>query len=359
MPHHRSRVLPLFVLVPSLALGALGLGHFLGRRTPVVCAVEHASRAVVSVDAAYSAGRGLAGRSSGAGVIVHPDGYVVTNSHVVRGGTRIQVDLFGTKGRLPARVVADDPAGDLAVLRIDAKGPFPYASFCPMKDLMLGETAIAIGNPHGLGDTITVGVVSALGRSAKMQDGGILRNLVQTDAAINTGNSGGPLINLDGELIGINVSVLPSAKGIAFAIGADQVQAMVRKALGRAAPRNALPETGEPDEPLPAAPAPRSDGGTRAGLPTPQVSTPLRPNDFGLDVRDDGRRIVVRRVAAGSSAAVAGVAVGDALVSVDGHSIEDETDLLLAFSATEPGRVYSLLARRGAEERRFLLVTPR
>jgi S1-C subfamily serine protease len=370
-------VLALVLAVGAFQWGTARAGAGAGwdrRRTAVVEAVDHVSPAVVSVDGTVG-GRGWVTRSSGAGVIVHPDGYVVTNSHVIQGTTRVTVDRFGPGGRLPARVVADDPSGDLAILKIEAPGaPFPYVSCCPAKKLMLGETAIAIGNPHGLGDTVTVGVVSALGRQVKMAEGIVMRGLVQTDASINTGNSGGPLLNLDGELIGINVSVLPSAKGIAFAIGADKVQALVQRAVGRPAPRNALEEGAAPPAPAarpplgappaaapgrPAAAAPPWSGSPDGGLPAPSVAVPLRPSDFGLHVQDDGRRMVVVSVPPGTTAAVAGARVGDVLLAVDGHPVEDETDLLLSFSTSEPGRVYTLEIRRGAELKRLLLPTPR
>jgi S1-C subfamily serine protease len=358
----------------AVHLGSAGAGSSATgsrRRTAVVEAVEHVSPAVVGVDATLSWGRGYVSRSSGAGVIVHPDGYVVTNSHVIRGSQRLAVDRFGPGGRLPARVVLDDPRGDLALLRIERPGPYPYVSLVSTRRILLGETAIALGNPHGLGDTITVGVVSALGRGAKMQDGTVLKDLVQTDASINTGNSGGPLINLDGELIGIIVSVLPSAKGIAFAIGGDQVRELLGRGLsGRVPARNPVPDAEGPapaapptpaptrPTPEPRFPAPPPHAAPDTGLPPPAVSSPLRPSDFGFEMRDDGCRIFVSTVRPGSSAAIAGLQPEDIVLSVDGSPVEDETDLLLAFSASEPGRVFFLEVRRGAATKRVLLITP-
>jgi S1-C subfamily serine protease len=368
----------------AVHLGVAGAGSTATgsrRRTPVVEAVEHVSPAVVGVDAMLSWGRGYTSRSSGAGVIVHPDGYVVTNSHVIRGSQRLSVDRFGPGGRLPARVVLDDPRGDLALLKIETPGSYPYVSLVSTRRILLGETAIAIGNPHGLGDTITVGVVSALGRGAKMQDGTVLKDLVQTDASINTGNSGGPLINLDGELVGIIVSVLPSAKGIAFAIGGDQVRALLDRGLsGRVPARNPVPGPEADSSPLASAPTPLSSSpapgpspsrpapeprhaappyaAPDTGLPPPAVSTPLRPSDFGFEMRDDGCRIFVASVRPGSSAGIAGLQPDDIVLSVDGSPVEDETDLLLAFSTSEPGRVFFLEVRRGPATKRVLLVTP-
>jgi S1-C subfamily serine protease len=381
-----------------LALAALGLGSafHLGRaqatgprgerrRTPVAAAVAHAAPAVVSVDALRS-GRRTQVRASGAGVIVHPDGLVVTNSHVVNGAQTFQVELFGGRGVYPAQLVADDPGGDLAILKIQGGGPYRHVSLCATRDLMLGETAIAIGNPHGLGDTITVGVVSALGRQAKMANGVALTNLVQTDASINTGNSGGALLNLDGELIGINVSLLPSAEGIAFAICADQVAALLHRATGRRSPDNPLPgdaratiapaATPEPSRPAPGSGPGASSGGPSASRPAPRVTPqpppvaapqpaptprvlPLRPEDLGFALEDTGSRVVVVRVDRGSAASIAGMQTGDGMLSIDGRPVESAVDLLLAFSATRPGREYSLVVRRGAQVVELVLVAPR
>ncbi|MFM8978976.1 MAG: S1C family serine protease [Planctomycetia bacterium] len=369
------------------------------RRTAVATAVAHAAPAVVSVDALRN-GRRASVRASGAGVIVHPDGYVVTNSHVVSGAQSFRVELFGGRGTFPAALVADDPSADLAVLKLEGPGPWRHVSLCPTRDLMLGETAIAIGNPHGLGDTITVGVVSATGRQAKMATGVTLRDLVQTDASINTGNSGGALLNLDGELIGINVSLLPSAEGIAFAICADQVAAVVQRATGRRVPANPLPESapglrpaaglaapdlapspalGQPPAPSPAsppaqAPAPLpAPGGAQGPAPAPRVmpgpslaapppmprTTPLRPEDLGLSLADDGARVLVTRVDRGSAASISGLQVGDTLLFIDGRPVEAAVDLLLAFSSSRPGREYSITVRRGAGVLELVLVAPR
>lgn len=359
------------------------------RRTAVSTAVAHAAPAVVSVDALRN-GRRASVRASGAGVIVHPDGYVVTNSHVVSGAQSFRVELFGGRGTFPATLVADDPSADLAVLKLEGPGPWRHVSLCPTRDLMLGETAIAIGNPHGLGDTITVGVVSATGRQAKMASGVTLRNLVQTDASINTGNSGGALLNLDGELIGINVSLLPSAEGIAFAICADQVAEVVQRATGRRVPPNPLPEAGPGLRPAAqaAAPAPAPAAGSvpapgaapvpgpapaprvtplPAPAPAPSLAlpppmprtTPLRPEDLGLWLADDGARVLVTRVDRGSAASISGLQVGDTLLFIDGRPVEAAVDLLLAFSASRPGREYGLTVRRAAGVQELVLVAPR
>ncbi len=333
------------------------------RQTAIVQAVDHTSAAVVSVGAWR--GRGYS-RGAGSGVIVHPAGFVVTNSHVIRGATRVTVKLFRTKTQLNTRVVANDPRADLALLQIEGDRRWPYVSLAPSQEVILGETAIAIGNPRGLGDSITVGVVSAMRRSAKVSNGGTMRNLIQTDASINTGNSGGPLINLDGELIGINTSILPSAQGIAFAIPSDAVAKMVVGVLGHAAPRKPLPALVEPALPL-RVPDPRpvtalgpAHRAPRLPAPEPEDDlVPLRPNDLGLAVEDDGCRLVVRRVRAGSAADVAGLREGDVLLDIDDLPAEDMDDVILAFQASFPGRQYGLRVRRLASEKRLLMTVPR
>ena len=364
-----SRIPPLavvFVLAAVLVTSAFQWGHARAsaeaagrRRTAVVDAISHAAPAVVNVSAVLRGGRS---RGSGAGVVVHPKGFVVTNSHVIRGALRITVKPFQHDRKYTARVVADDPAGDLALLRVEAQGQWPYVSLSPSRDVLLGETAIAIGNPRGLGDSISVGVVSGKNRFQKVRNGTVVRDLIQTDASINTGNSGGPLLNLDGELIGINAAMLPSAEGIAFAIPADAVAAMLQKALGRPAPRNPLPSTRRPT-PSPG-PSPVVVMGPpsvpRYAQPPPEPKVvPVRPSDVGLLIQDDGRCLRVRSAAPGSPAARAGVAPGDRLLEVDGYPVESLDDVRLVFSASYPGRVFEFRVDRNREVLVLTIMIPR
>ncbi len=163
--------------------------------------------------------------SLGSGVIVDPAGYVATNEHVIWGASRIRVTLQDGRTLL-ADVVGTDAESDLAVLKLDGQGPFPAVRLGRSDDLLIGETVIAIGNPYGFSSSVTTGVVSAVGRSIESGDR-VFSDYIQTDALINPGNSGGPLLNIRGELIGVNNSVYAPAQGIGFAIPVNRVRRVV------------------------------------------------------------------------------------------------------------------------------------
>ena len=209
------------------------------RRTPVVKVYQDTHKAVVNI-----AGERLVSSSPwpgyvwpdifdfggpryqrqvavlGSGMVVHEDGYIITNAHVIKSSDKIKV-VFSDGSEYEAKIISGDESKDLAFLKIQVDKKLPFIHLGRSDDLMIGETVVAIGNPYGYANTVTSGVVSAVGRDIQVDEGFWLRSLIQTDAPINPGNSGGPLLNINGELIGVNTAVRAEAENIGFAIPVD------------------------------------------------------------------------------------------------------------------------------------------
>ena len=183
----------------------------------VMATVRAAGPAVVHIQARSGKGGG-----SGSGFLISPDGFVVTNSHVVHGAEELRAQTpDGRESR--AYLIGEDPDTDLAVIRIDLPD-LHYLKFAPEENVNVGQIAVAIGNPLGLDNTVTAGIVSAKGRTFPARTGRLIDNVLQTDAALNPGNSGGPLLNTRGEVIGVNTAIIPAAQGICFAIGSKTAE---------------------------------------------------------------------------------------------------------------------------------------
>jgi len=205
----------------------------------VVNAVEKTGPAVVAIGAGRERQEQSPGReAAGSGLIVTPDGFILTNNHVVENAGRLEVTL--TDGRtLSARVVGKDEFTDLAVVRVSTDR-LPYGELGDSDRLLVGQVAIAIGNPFGFQNTVSAGVISALGRSLRSRTGRLIENVVQTDVALNPGNSGGPLVDSAGRVIGINTAMIQMAQGISFSIPGNTAWWVVGELVNRGRVRRAF-----------------------------------------------------------------------------------------------------------------------
>jgi serine protease Do len=201
------------------------------RRTPVVDAVARSRPAIVLLKVAKADGSGGTWTTTGTGVIVDEYGDLVTTCHTIAGACGIRV-ILADGSEFAGRVVAADRSQDLALLRFHPDAPVQLLPLGRSDDLLIGETVVAVGHPYGYAFTVSTGIISAVGRKVPMPNGESLSGLIQVDANINPGNSGGPLLNIRGDWIGLMVAVRDGAQGIAFAVNADTIRAMLHRYLG-------------------------------------------------------------------------------------------------------------------------------
>jgi S1-C subfamily serine protease len=270
-------------------------------------------------------------RGTGSGVVVAPDGLILTNSHVAGKASRIEVTTADGQ-HLSARVVGDDPDTDLALLRVDEGVTLPAAPLGDSKRLKRGQLVIAIGNPLGFESTVTTGVVSALGRSLRSRTGRLIDDVIQTDAALNPGNSGGPLVSSRGEVVGINTAIIMGAQGICFAVAANTASFVLGELVRHGRVRRAF-----------------------IGIAAQQTALPRRLQR-AAELAQDGA-VMVGTVEPDSAAARAGLKAGDILIGLDGQPITGADDLVRALTGEKIGQSVALDVLRGTE-RLTLLVVP-
>lgn len=297
----------------------------------VTDAVDAVGPSVVSVSIRRRRGRRQpVQRGSGSGFVFTPDGFVLTNSHVVHGATAIELGTADGQ-RLPATLIGDDPETDLAVVRVDA----PDLMAAPLGDshaLRPGQLAIAIGNPYGFQHSVTAGVISALGRSLRSQTGRMMEDIIQTDAALNPGNSGGPLVNAQGEVIGVNTAVILPAQGIAFAVASNTARLIAAQLIRDGRIR-------------------RSSIGV-AGQTVTLPAKRVKRHDL-----EAGGGVLVAECVPGSPADRAGLRPGDIIVGMAGRRIDGIDDLLRLLIEDQIGEITPVAVLR-ADALIYLTVVP-
>ena len=286
--------------------------------------VERAAPAVVSVEVQHRrrGGPGRGEQGHGSGFVFTPDGFILTNSHVAHGASKTEI-AFPDGRRLRAELVGDDPDTDLAVLRVDASSLLAV----PLGDsgaLRVGQVVIAIGNPLGFQSTVTAGVVSALGRSFRSVSGRLIDNVIQTDAALNPGNSGGPLLDSRGNVIGVNTAVILPAQGICFAVAVNTVKLVVGQLIAHGHVRRA-----------------------RIGVGGQNVSLPRLAVRAHRLIQPSG--VLITTVESGSPAERAGLQPGDIIIAFDGQPVHSIDDLHRLLTGERIGAATSVAAVRKAE----------
>jgi serine protease Do len=327
------RLLPPILALLSAAIPAAA-SPLPSRRNEVVEVVEKVAPAVVNISAEQTVRRAQSvfdemffgfdrrpARSLGSGVIIDPKGIILTNDHVISGASRIRATTKGGR-ELECEVIGSDADNDLAVLRVKNPGAaLPTIRMGSSSDLMIGETVVAIGNPFGLSNTVTAGVLSALGRSVPGENQRVYNDFLQIDAPINPGNSGGPVVNIQGEMIGVATAIIGGAQGIGFAIPVNRAKRIVADLV--------------------------KFGHVQAvwvGLHGRNITARSEPDGPARGYR-------VRAVEPASPAERAGIRPGDQIVSVDGTAIDSRESFETALSTRGPGKPMKIVLRRDGGDR--------
>ncbi|HKA22982.1 MAG TPA: trypsin-like peptidase domain-containing protein [Blastocatellia bacterium] len=301
----------------------------------VIAAAERVSPSVVFIEVHQPNRRGNAARmpqetrGSGSGFIFTPDGFILTNSHVVHGATKIDVTVSDGH-KYQADLIGDDPDTDLAVIRINAPNLVP-AHLGEAQKIRVGQLAIAIGNPYGFQYSVTAGVVSALGRSLRAQSGRLMDDVIQTDAALNPGNSGGPLVNARGEVIGVNTAMILPAQGISFATSIDTAKFVASRLIRDGKVSRSYIGLGGQNVPLP--------------------RRIVRYYDLAVE-----SGILVVSFETNSPARNAGLREGDVIIGFDSHPTAGIDDLHKLLTEDRIGHKSSVVVIRGTEKLSFEVV---
>lgn len=294
----------------------------------VIDVVDRTGPAVVRLDVQRTDRRAA---GSGSGVIVAPDGLILTNHHVVGAASAVKVTTAEGMS-LTARIVGIDPDTDLALVRVNESVALPFAQLGDSKSLRRGQLVIAIGNPLGFESTVTAGVVSALGRSLRASTGRLIDDLIQTDAALNPGNSGGPLVASNGDVVGVNTAIILGAQGICFAIAANTAKHVLGELVRHGRVRRAF-----------------------IGIAAAQTMLPRRLRHRAN--LDQTSAVIVSSIEADSPAAQAGIRAGDVIVDINGLVVTGADDLVRLLTGEQIGRSVAVgLLREG--QRQAVTVVP-
>jgi S1-C subfamily serine protease len=295
----------------------------------VIRAAERVSPSVVHLTVWHGGGGRNGGRGSGSGFVFTSNGYILTNSHVVHGASYVEVTLADGR-KLPADLIGDDPETDLAVVRVHSGGLTPVA-LGDSQAVRVGQVAIAIGHPYGFQCTVTAGVVSALGRSLRSRSGRLIDDVLQTDAALNPGNSGGPLVNSRGETIGVNSAVILPAQGICFAIAINTAKFVAGRLIRDGWVRR-----------------------SRIGVHVQSVTLP-RQVVRRHNLTTEGGVLVVA-IEPGGPAEHAGLEEGDVIIGLDGHAVAGIDDLHRCLTDERVGVRTRLSVLRGESKQELVIV---